>query len=196
VSALLQDHQDDLATTDDEIARSLQTVYPLQTVFPHRVWTFDSYALPIPKLAQRVVRNGRTWRLAVHAAIERYAYPAMREREFREREQEYRELMHTLVYDGPDSDALARLILRLFPIARCRFAGCREPYLRYSQQVLHCCDDCRRMQVNPNYGTRAPQAPRLDACVICGGALQGKQRRYCRLECRRRGRHLKEGQKT
>jgi hypothetical protein len=193
MSALLRDEPDE-GDLDREALRSMVTVYPLQTVFEHQAWTMDSYALPIPPLLRRLVRDGRTWRLAVHAAMERYQPGKMGEAERAARKDEYETFVRTLMYLGPDSDAFGRLVLRLFPAARCGFRGCREPYLRYSQRVLHCSDFCRRAQTNGlTYGTGIKRAP---ACVVCGGPLSGRQRRYCGEPCERRLQNARRKKET
>jgi len=183
VSALLRDDRDDPAPTDREAERSMIAVYPLQTTFRHHAWSMDSYALPIPAPMRRLVRDGAAWRLAVHAAINHYQPPQMGAAERVARATEYRTFLDTLMYLGPDSAAFARLVLHLFPVARCGFKGCREPYLRYSRRVQHCSDECRRADAGgPGYGTGVP---RSEACVVCGGTLADRRRRYCGERCAR-----------
>jgi hypothetical protein len=89
------------------------------------------------------------------------------------------------------NDPLAHELLRLlFPPRRC--AICGAPFLPTGARREFCSERCRRMCDNPNHGTGKPLPPQLDACAVCGGALRGKQRRYCGAGCKRRGRHLKE----
>ena len=183
MSALPQDDRDDLETTDREAERSARYVVPLLPGRARRVWDMDSWALPVPRRLRRLVRDGRTWREAVHAAIQRYQPPVMGMAERRARQGEYETFLRTLMYLGPDSDAFARLVLRLFPVARCRFKGCRQPYLRYNAQVLHCSDACRRGACVPETGPVA--FPFEDACRRCGEPLAGDRRRYCGEGCAR-----------
>jgi predicted nucleic acid-binding Zn ribbon protein len=97
------------------------------------------------------------------------------------------------MYLGPDSDAFGELVLRLFPVARCRFKGCREPYLRYSERARHCSETCRRAQAD---GPPVSGITRLAACAVCGGALVGRQMRYCNDRCRRRAEYTAKRART
>lgn len=166
----------ELAAMNRVAERYTATITPLLPLLPRRVWTMDSWALPVPPLAREYVRDAAEWRAVVHAAIN--VYKTMPGREYTARLPEYRAFLRSLMFLGPDHDETARRIFRVFPPARCACAGCPNRLIPYSGRVAYCGDDCRRraavLDTTPDVATH---------CATCGATLRATQRRYCSPAC-------------
>jgi len=129
-----------------EAERCTVLVKPLLPLGAHRVWHMDSWVLPIPANVLPYVRDGVTWRMAIHTAVGTFIGGTDRVaiRELRRTGSLYQTFIRSLMYLGPDSEAVGRLMLELFPPVRCAGPHCEREFLPYSKRVTHCSDQCRR----------------------------------------------------
>lgn len=99
-------------------------------------------AFPIPLSLVGVVRSQVVWRLAIQAAVNRYAGLDLHAKEYTDTIARWLELRTALELEGPGGEHVARCVGRLFPIAPCQRCGAR--YLGIAYQMRYCSNQCRR----------------------------------------------------
>lgn len=131
---------------DRETMRSLVVVRPVVRGRPRYAWTMDSYSLPVPSTVAHLVRDGRQWRMVVQAAIERFAgfdtpYSIQ---DLQDPQGPYQTFLKTLMFLGPGSDELGRLVVLMYPPLPCQNKRCDRHFIPYSRRVRQCSEQCRR----------------------------------------------------
>lgn len=132
---------------DRDAIRSAIFVRPATTGPAHRVWTLDSYSLPVPGCVSHLVRSGRQWSDIVGAAIREFAGrdSGYALGDLINEQGPYLTFIRTLMYLGPDSETFGRLVLMVFPPKDCRNPMCHRLFVHPSAQVKECSDECRRV---------------------------------------------------